>query len=78
MFPPSLLGLYCCSFGESGQAGLDLGRSPSTHTMLPRLVSFVPGSKHFPDINAGTLPYSVFPPVVLTHFKVGSHPNHWR
>ncbi len=34
MFPPLLLGLYCCPFGDAGQAGLGLGCPPPTHTIL--------------------------------------------
>jgi hypothetical protein len=45
MYPPSLLGLYCCSSGDAGWTGLGLGCSTSTHTLLPGwcLVSQDPG-----------------------------------
>jgi hypothetical protein len=47
MFSPSLLGLYYCSFGDSGQIGLGLGSSHSTRKLLPRLVPCIPGSRIF-------------------------------
>jgi hypothetical protein len=47
IFPLLLPDPCCCSFEESGEAGLGLGFPP--HTLFPGSVSCIPGSRHFPD-----------------------------
>ncbi len=54
-FPPSLLSLFCCPFGDTGWAGLGLGYSLPTHTVFSQVGSLHSRIQHFPDVLSGTI-----------------------
>ncbi len=82
MFPPLLLGLYCCSFDESGWARLGLGCRPPPHTFswASYLYSRIQEERWLngsaPDCNSVVLGLNPAPPQHMANSvspEVGSH-----